>query len=323
MKFAKTVVVALTNNKGGCGKTTSSISLAAAFNHLGYSVAVVDTDPQCNTTAMFDVDPDKLLSEGKLSLLDAYMNRRAAVDIQIGFGARFDDRLFLVPSNRSLGSVGPHFDAEVIFHSTKPNAAEIDSDDMRKERKHRLKKSIDSLRGVHDIVILDTPPELNFLTTTALIAADYFIIPVFPSSYDLEGLENLTRAVNKIRDQHNPSLKLAGVLLGNFEKNRNLHTQIYGFLINKFGEEAVFKSVIGHGVKMQELTFMKKTVFEYKEAGRQAEEFLELAREMINRGSKGESTINPLPKLEDVLRNADNNPDVSINLEELQEAANG
>src|SRR5690242_4757961 len=107
MKFSKTQVIALTNQKGGCGKTTSAVSIAAAFNKLGYSVAIVDTDPQCNTTQHFGVDPDARLEEGKLSLLDIYVSKRAAKDVQVDFGARFDNRLFLIPGNKGLSGLGP------------------------------------------------------------------------------------------------------------------------------------------------------------------------------------------------------------------------
>lgn len=113
MKFQKTQVIALANQKGGCGKTTSSISIAAAFNKLGYSVAVVDTDPQCNATTSFGINPDELPSKGMMSLLDAYMSKRAAIDIQIGFEDRFDNRLFVVPGNKNLSSVGPRLDLEL------------------------------------------------------------------------------------------------------------------------------------------------------------------------------------------------------------------
>jgi len=304
VKFAKAQVIALANQKGGCGKTTSSLSLAAAFNKLGYSVAVVDTDPQCNASSSFGIDSDVLYSEGKMTLLDAYLKKKAAIDFQIDFGDRFEGRLCLVPGNKSLSSVGPRLDLEMQIQLSNPGSAEVDADDIRKEQRFRLRDSLRSLKGVHDIIIIDTPPNLDFLMTTALVAADWFIIPVFPSGFDLQGLETLTRTVNKIREKFNPGLNLAGVLLGNFDKSAKLDAQIHSHLTSRFGESAVFSTTIGRSVRMRELTVLHRTVFEHEPAAAQAEQFLSLAKEMINRASKGQNTINPLPKIEEVLEKA-------------------
>ena len=304
MKFPKTQVIALANQKGGCGKTTSSISIAAAFNRLGYSVAIVDTDPQCNATTSFGVNPDELYTAGKMSLLDAFVNKKAAIDIQVGFGERFNDRLFVVPGNRNLSSVGPRLDLEVQVQIAQVGAAEVDAEDIRKEQRFRLRKSIDSLRGVHDVVIIDTPPNLDFLMTAALVAADWFIIPVFPSGFDLQGLETLTGTINKIRERYNPGLQLAGVLLGNFDRSAKLDSQLHALLVKKFGDAAVFQNTIGRSVRMRELTVLNRTVFEHEPAAAQGEQFLSLVREMINRASKGENTVKPLAKLEEVISHA-------------------
>lgn len=323
MKFQKTQVIALANQKGGCGKTTSSISIAAAFNQLGYSVAIVDTDPQCNATTSFGVEPDLLTSQGKSTLLDAFMTKKAALDIQVGFGERFDNRLFVVPGNKNLSSVGPRMDLEIQIQLSQPESAEVDADDIRREQRFRLRSSIESLKGIHDIVIIDTPPNLDFLMTTALVAADWFVIPVFPSGFDLQGLETLTRTINKIREKFNPGLKLAGVLLGNYDKSAKLDSQIHMHLTEKFGTSAVFQTTIGRSVRMRELTVLNRTVFEHEPARAQAEQFLNLAKEMINRASKGENTVNPLPKIEEVIAKVTENSNPFSFDPELMEAANG
>src|SRR5262249_46026074 len=138
---------------------------------------------------------------------------------------------------------------------------------------------------------------------------DWFIIPVFPSGFDLQGLETLTRTINKIREKFNPTLQLAGVLLGNFDKSTNLDRQIHELLIKKFGPSAVFQNTIGRSVRMRELTVLNRTVFEHEPAKPQSEQFLNLVREMINRASKGDKTTNPLPKLEEVIEHAAAQPD--------------
>jgi chromosome partitioning protein len=323
VKFKETQVIVLANQKGGCGKTTSAISIAAAFNKLGYSVALVDTDPQCNATTSFGIDPDTLYNEGKLSLLDVYIQKRAAIDVQIGFGDRFDNRLFVVPGNKNLNAVGPRLDLEIQVALSAPGSAEVDADDYKNEQRARLRNSIESLRGVHDVVIIDTPPNLDLLMTTALVAADWFIIPVFPSGFDLQGLEILTRTINKIREKYNPSLQLAGVLLGNYDKSAKLDSQIHGFLTTKFGDNAVFQTTIGRSVRMRELTVTGTTVFEHEPAHAQAEQFLSLVREMINRASKGQNTLNPLPKLEEVVEHAAATPTTFTVSPDMLEVSNG
>ncbi len=323
MKFKKTQVIALANQKGGCGKTTSSVSIAAAFNKLGYSVALVDTDPQCNASETFGISSDDLFAQGKMTLLDAYLTKKAAIDIQVGFGERFDNKLFLIPGNKNLSSVGPRLDLEMQIQLSNPGAAEVDADEIRREQRFRLRQSIESLRGVHDIVIIDTPPNLDFLMTTALVAADWFIIPVFPSGYDLQGLETLTKTIAKIREKFNPDLSLAGVLLGNFDKSTKLDPQIHKLLTQRFGENAVFQTTIGRSVRMRELTVNHRTVFEHEPAQPQAEQFYALVKEMINRASKGEFTVNPLPKLEEVLAQAAQSPANFEMTPEMLEALNG
>ena len=323
MKFAKTQIIALANQKGGCGKTTSSLAISAAFNKLGYSVAIVDTDPQCNASASFGVDSDALFQEGKMTLLDAYLTKKAAIDLQVGFGERFENRLFLIPGNKNLSSVGARLDLEMQIKLSDPGSAEVDADDIRREQRFRLRESLDTLRGVHDIVIIDTPPNLDFLMTTALVAADWFILPVFPSGFDLQGLETLTRTINKIREKFNPTLNLAGVLLGNFDRSAKLDAQIHAHLTSRFGDNAVFQTTIGRSVRMRELTVLHRTVFEHEPAHIQAEQFLNLAKEMINRASKGNQTTNPLPHIEAVLKRAESSDSTLEITPEMLEVGNG
>ncbi len=297
MKFPKTQVITLVNQKGGCGKTTSSVSIAAAFARLGYRACLVDTDPQCNATESFGVESETLVTEKKFTVVDAYLKRKPAKDIALGFPPeRFNDQLFLIPAVRGLSSVQLKLESELQIMIADGEKTTLDADEIRNEQRNRLRHSIDSLRGIFDVVIIDTPPSLDFLMISALIAADWFIIPVFPSGYDLKGLELLTRTVTKVRDRFNPGIKLAGVLLGNFDRTTVLDKDILSLLIRRFGENAVFRTTIGRSVRMREATVRGLTVFELAEAEAQGEQFLTLVREMINRGSKkGDETLNPLP----------------------------
>lgn len=297
MRFPKTQVITLVNQKGGCGKTTSSVSLAGAFAKLGYTTCVVDTDPQCNATESFGIESEALVTEKKFTIVDAYLKRKPAKDIVIGFPEeRFGGNLFVLPASRGLSSVQLKLESELQILIADGEKTTLDADEIRNEQRKRLRTSLDSLKGVFDVVIIDTPPSLDFLMISALIAADWFIIPVFPSGYDLKGLELLTRTVAKVRERFNTGIKLAGVLLGNFDKTTVLDRDIHALLVKRFGEHAVFRTTIGRSVRMREATVRGLTVFELPEAESQSDQFLTLVKEMLNRGSKkSDETLNPLP----------------------------
>ncbi len=297
MRFRETQVIVFANQKGGCGKTSSTVSTAAAFAALGYSACVVDTDPQCNATDNLGIDPDGAIRQGKYTLADAYLNRVPALRIATAPEGRFEGRIAVVPGHRALSSVSPRLENEVLQLLADEHTSDLDAEDLRKEHRMRLRKSVDSLRGEFDVVLIDTPPNLDFLMTSSLIAADWYVVPVFPSGYDLRGLEVLTRTVDKIRRQYNPKLNLAGVLLGNFDRTTSLDKQVHDLLRQRFTSALVFATTIARSVRYREAAMGRITIFEHPEGREQAGQFLQLVREMINRGAKGAfgATLNPLP----------------------------
>jgi len=296
MRFPKTQVIALVNQKGGCGKTTSAVAISSAFAKLGYSVCLADTDPQCNATESFGVRAESVVEEGRFTLADAYLKKRAATDIELDFGPRFEGRLTLLPGNRGLNSVPLKLESELQIAIADGEKTTLDADEMRSEQRFRLRRSLDTLRGKRDVVVVDTPPSLDFLMVSTLVAADWFVIPVFPSGYDLKGLELLMRTVAKVRERYNPTLRLAGVLLGNYDKTATLDREIHQMLKKRFGEEVVFNTTIGRSVRMRDATVRGMTIFELPEAEAQAKQFETLIHEMLNRGSKRkDQTVNPLP----------------------------
>jgi chromosome partitioning protein len=296
MRFPKTQVIALVNQKGGCGKTTSAVAITAAFSRMGYSSCLVDTDPQCNATESFGIRAESLVEEGKFTLADAYLKKRSAIDIELDFGARFEGRVTLLAGNRGLSSVPLKLESELQIAIADGVRTTLDADEMRSEQRVRLRRSLDSLRGQRDVVIIDTPPSLDYLMISALVAADWFIIPVFPSGYDLKGLELLMRTVAKVKERYNPGLRLAGVLLGNYDRTATLDRDIHQMLKKRFGEDVVFNTTIGRSVRMRDATVRGVTVFELPEAQTQAQQFVTLIQEMLNRGSKRkDQTLNPLP----------------------------
>ena len=294
VRFVKTQVICLANQKGGCGKTSSTVSLAAAFAELGYSACVLDTDSQCNATESFGITQDLVKKQGIYTLADVFLHRKKASDCLFDLGDRFGGRLGVVPGHRGLNTVAPRLDAEIQAKIANEEQSILDLDDLKSEQRLILRNSIESLKGRYDVVLIDTPPDLGFLMTAALIAADWFIIPVFPSGYDLKGLETLTRTVDKVRKRYNQGLRLAGVLLGNFDRSAKLDSDIHQMLRSRFSEQLVFRTAIGRSVKHRESTVYCQTIFEHARGTPAADQYLELVREMINRGQNS-TTLNPLP----------------------------
>lgn len=283
MRLLETEVIALANQKGGCGKTTSAVSLAAGIAQCGYRVCLVDVDSQCNATDSFGINRDDLHREGKFTIADAFLVKKPATELLYDFGERFDELLSVIPGHRGLGSVSVRLEAQLQATVSNENYSELDADDIKNEHRLRLKHSLDALRDTFDVVILDTPPELGFLMTTSLIAADRYIIPVFPSGYDLKGLETLTRNVDKVQRRLNPGLMLLGVLIGNFDPRAKLDNDVRVLLTKKFGDLIMFPSVINRSVKHRETTVYSKTIFEHAPGEPAAEQFLAVAQEIIAR----------------------------------------
>lgn len=283
MRLGRTVSIALTNQKGGCGKTTTAVSLAAGLAKLGCKVVVIDTDPQCNATDSFGLDREALLTEGYFTVADAYLSSRPMTDIAVNFAERFNESLFVVMSHRGLSTVPQRLENELQERMANDTTSTLDADDIRNEQRLRLKQSIESLSGIVDFVLIDTPPDLGFLMTTALVAADCYLIPVFPSGYDLKGLETLMGTANKVQRKLNPELRLLGVVLGNVDNSARLDSDIRQMLVSKFGEDQVFRAAITRSVKHREAPVYGRTIFEHAAGMPAAAQFGELSKEVLER----------------------------------------
>ena len=186
MRFRGTQVITFANQKGGCGKRSSAVSVAAAFAEMGYSVCLVDTDSQCNTTDTIGSDSDDHIRSGHYTLADIYLKRVPASEVEVEFGDRFKGLLTLIPGHRALRSVAARLETEKLAALANDQNSILDADDIANEQRQRLKESLQTIRGKRDLVSIDTPPDLGFEMTTALIASDWFVFPVFPSGYDLK-----------------------------------------------------------------------------------------------------------------------------------------
>ena len=277
----ETQIIAFANQKGGCGKTTSAVNIAASLVALGFSVCLVDTDEQCNSTSNFGFEFD---DEADHTVVDIYLAKKPAESAAIDLGERFENRFWIVRGHRGLSSVPHTLQAQLQSAiASDEEKSELDADDIRHEHRLRLKRSLDSLRGRFDFVIIDTPPALGFQMTSSLIAADSYIIPIFASNHDMKGLEMLQKNIAKVRERYNTDLRLLGVLLGNVDARTKLDRDVEALLIRKFGSDVVLKTVIHRGVKHREATFYHKTIIEHAPDEPASEQFLSATRELIER----------------------------------------
>ncbi len=266
-------IIAITNQKGGVGKTTSAISLAAALAILERQVLLVDFDPQGNSTGGLGFDKRTLA----LTAYDWLLHGEAT-----GAVARSTElkRLTLVPASRDL--VG----AEV----------ELVSADRRE---YRLADRLRDVREDYDYILIDCPPSLGFLTINALTAADAVLIPIQCEYFALEGVSELMATIERVREKLNPALQIAGVLATMWDDRTNLSRQVLEDIRRYFGEKA-FSSVVPRNVRLGEAPSFGKPIFLYDVKSKGAEAYLSVARELLVRDA-------PLPTMGDSTSNDDAN----------------
>lgn len=249
-------VTAIANQKGGVGKTTTAVNLAACLAAGGRSVLLADFDPQGNATQGLGVDKNTLEN----TIYDTLVNDIAMSDVVLPTEV---DQLRLAPSNREL--VG----------------AEVELVEMER-REYVFRERLAPLRDAYDHIIIDCPPSLSLLTLNALVASDDVIIPLQCEYYALEGLSELLQTVILVRDKLSPSLRVLGVLLTMFQ-HTNLSRQVVDDVRDYLGNK-VFETVIPRNVTLSEAPSFGKPVILYdlKSPGSQA--YMALAREVISRG---------------------------------------
>ncbi len=254
-------VIAIANQKGGVGKTTTSINLAAALAQQHKRTLLVDIDPQGNATRGLGVDKSAL----ETSLYDVIMNDVAAGDAIVKTNA---PELYMIPASMELAG------------------AEIELVSLER-REYRLREMIRPLGDEFDYVILDCPPSLGLLTLNALIAADSVLIPIQCEFFALEGLAHLTNTVARVKKSLNPSLSLEGIVMTMFDGRTNLSIQVVDE-VKKHFKSKVYKTLIPRNVRLSEAPSMGESIFQYDRTSRGAYAYAELAREVIaqNEGGK-------------------------------------
>ncbi len=253
-------VIAIANQKGGVGKTTTAINLSAALAGQSLRTLVIDCDPQANTTGGlgFTKDPSRR------SLYHALLLDVAVEDLILKCPI---EGLHVLPSDKNL--VGATVEL-------------VDRD----EREQTLKRKLEPLREKFDFILLDCPPALDLLTVNALVAADSVLVPIQCEYFALEGVSELLDTLLRIRRTHNPRLAVEGILLTMFDERTNLSHQVRDDLKDFFGDQ-VFGTLIPRNVRLAEAPSHGKPIFLYDPDCRGAESYRELAKEVISHDQKG------------------------------------
>lgn len=249
-------VFAVTNQKGGVGKTTTTVNLAASLAENGKSILLIDLDPQGNATTGCGVDKAML----DKSSYDLLVGEASAEEVII----KRDDFAFdVIPTNADL------------------TAAEIELLD-EDEREYRLRSALDAVRERYDYVLIDCPPSLSMLTLNALVASKGVIIPIQCEYYALEGLSSLLKTIERVKQRANPALAISGLVRTMFDARNNLANQVSRQLINHF-ETKVFHTIIPRNVRLAEAPSHGIPVVTYDRGSRGAIAYLALAGEFMRR----------------------------------------
>jgi len=248
-------VIAIANQKGGVGKTTTAVNLGACLAQLGRKILVIDDDPQGNATSGMGLKKNEI----KQCIYDVLISE---IPVQDVIRETQIPGLFAVPATIKLAGA----EAELVGMMA---------------RDQRLRRSIEPVRKNYDYLLIDCPPSLGNLTLNALAAADAVIVPIQCEYYALEGLSQLIKTLQLVQKYSNPSLTIEGVVLTMFDNRTNLSQQVAEEVKNHF-QDKVYEAIIPRNIRLSEAPSYGLPITVYDERSKGAESYLQLAREVID-----------------------------------------
>lgn len=249
-------IIAVANQKGGVGKTTTAINLSACLAEMGQKVLVIDMDPQGNTTSGFGIDKNQLINT-------VYEMIIGECDLEECILTKTIENLSILPSNVNLSGA----EIELI---------EID------RREYIVRDNVDRVRDAYDFIIIDCPPSLSMLTVNAMTTADTVLVPIQCEYYALEGLSQLIQTINLVKQRLNPNLEIEGVVFTMFDARTNLSLQVVEN-VKKNLKQNIYKTIIPRNIRLAEAPShgMPINLYDSKSAG--AESYRLLAQEVLNK----------------------------------------
>lgn len=251
-------VIAVANQKGGVGKTTTAVNLSSCLGRLGKKVLLIDSDPQGNSTSGLGLNNREI----EVSTYDCLINNTAMSEVIVK--TEFEN-LYICPSNINLAG------------------AELELADTE-HREYSLKNSIAEIKNDYDFILIDCPPSLSLMTINSFTAADTALIPIQCEYYALEGLSQLMGTLKIIKKKFNPALEIEGVLPTMYDARTNLSIQVVEEVKEFFGEK-MYSAFIPRNVRLSEAPSFGKPIIEYDKNSKGAESYLLLAQEVIKKNS--------------------------------------
>ena len=251
------MIIAITNQKGGVGKTTTSLNLSAAIAFMGKSTLLVDTDPQGHSTISCVMDPQSIT--------------KSLYDVLVKSDEKIEDII--------LKSTIPGLDvaiSKIAMAKLEPSLlGEIDGH-------YRLKDTLEGVKKKYDFIMIDTPPTLGLITLNSLVAADRILIPIQASYLSLEGTDDLLETIEKVKKVTNPSLEIIGVAITLHDRRTNISKDAVDRIKKVFGRK-VFRTIVSKSVKLEESPAYKESIFTFAPYSVGAKQYQKLAEELIKR----------------------------------------